>query len=106
MSLFSLLNVVPDWYIVCLLNSKYISEYIDDFINNTQTFQINDARVLPIVIPNKKQLIFLENIFNKAISIKKNYFNNKITKNEMESNLNHIQKKLDEEIFKIYEINS
>ena len=100
------MNVVPDWYIVCLLNSKYISEYIDDFINNTQTFQINDARVLPIIIPNKKQLIILENIFNKAISIKKNYFNDKITKNEMESNLNHIQKKLNEEIFKIYEINS
>ena len=106
MSLFSLLNNVPDWYIVCLLNSKYISEYIDDFINNTQTFQINDARVLPIIIPNKKQLTHLENIFNKAISIKKNYFNDKITKNEMEANLNHIQKKLDEEIFKIYEINS
>ena len=106
MSLFSLLNGVPDWYIVCLLNSKYISEYIDDFINNTQTFQINDARVLPIIIPNKKQLTLLENIFNKAISIKKNYFNDKITKNEMEANLTHVQKRLDEEIFKIYEINS
>lgn len=106
MSLFSLSNRVPDWYIVCLLNSKYISEYIDDFINNTQTFQINDARVLPIIIPDNNQLLILEKIFNKAITIKKNYFNSKISKNEMETNLNHIQNELDEEIFKIYKINS
>jgi len=106
MSLFSLSNIAPDWYIVCLLNSKYISEYIEDFINNTQTFQINDARVLPIIIPNSNQLKTLKEIFNKAISIKKSYFNGELSKQIMETNLIDVQNKLDKEIFKIYEVDS
>ena len=106
MSLFSLTNKTPDWFIVCLLNSKYISEYIDDFINNTQTFQMNDARILPIIIPNKKQLESLKIIFDNAISIKKDYFNKNISRDIMEEKLNGIQNKLDKEILKIYDINN
>lgn len=56
MSLFSLKENIPDWYIVCLLNSRFISEYIDTFINSTQHFQINDARIVPIMIPTEEQL--------------------------------------------------
>ena len=106
MSLFSLSSFTPDWYIVCLLNSKYISEYIDDFINNTQTFQINDARVLPIIIPNTNQLEILKKIFDKAISIKKSYFNGEISKQNMETELIYVQNELDKEIFKIYEVDN
>ena len=106
MSLFSLSNIAPDWYIVCLLNSRYISEYIDDFINNTQTFQINDARVLPIIIPSTTQLEILKKIFDKAISIKKSYFNKEISEKIMETELIYVQNELDKEIFKIYEVNN
>ena len=106
MSLFSLSTMAPDWYIVCLLNSKYISEYIEDFINNTQTFQINDARVLPIIIPNSNQLKVLKDIFNKAISIKKSFFNDEISEQIMETNLIDLQNKLDKEIFKIYKVDT
>ena len=45
---------LPDWYYVALINSEFISLYVDNFINNTSHFQINDARQLPIVIPQKK----------------------------------------------------
>lgn len=50
MSLFTQVEI-PDWYFVCLINSKFISFYVDNFINSTSHFQINDARQLPIVIP-------------------------------------------------------
>ncbi len=106
MSLFSLSDIAPDWYIVSLLNSKYISEYIEDFINNTQTFQINDARVLPIIIPNSNQLKILKEIFDNAISIKKSYFNGNLSEQIMETELINVQNKLDKEIFKIYEVDN
>ena len=32
--------------------NRWEKNLIDDFINNTKTFQINDARQLPIFIPN------------------------------------------------------
>ena len=56
MSLYSLTNRVPAFYFVCLINSNSISFYVDGFINNTQTFQINDARQIPIIIPTEKEL--------------------------------------------------
>ena len=104
MSLFSLTEKTPDWYIVCLLNSKYISEYIDDFINCTQTFQINDARVLPIIIPTENQLKNLQLLFKKAIQIKKDYFNKIINKKDMDKKLQIVQNELDQEIYKLYNI--
>ena len=59
MSLFSM-NQIPDWYYVSLINSELISLYVDNFVNNTSHFQINDARQLPIVIPNLKILNKIE----------------------------------------------
>src|SRR5690606_9377646 len=41
MSLYSLTNKIPAYFIVCLINSTFISFYVDEFVNNTQTFQIN-----------------------------------------------------------------
>lgn len=56
MSLFSMTKI-PDWFFVSLINSEFISLYVDSFINNTSHFQINDARQLPIVIPNEEILL-------------------------------------------------
>ncbi len=70
MSLFSM-TLIPDWYYVSLINSEFISLYVDNFINNTSHFQINDARQLPIVIPDKETLERVSNIFNSAIQKKR-----------------------------------
>ena len=43
MSLFSKIEL-PDWYFVTLTNTTFMSFYVDNFINNTSHFQINDAR--------------------------------------------------------------
>ncbi len=50
MSLFSS-TFLPDLLFVCIINSKFISEYVDNFVNSTSNFQINDARQLPFIIP-------------------------------------------------------
>ena len=73
MSLFSILNETSDSYLVSLLNSSLIGGYIKVFINNTISFQINDARQIPIIIPTKKELEKFEELFNLAFKIKKSY---------------------------------
>ena len=70
MSLFTMTNL-PDWYYVALINSEFISLYVDNFINNTSHFQINDARHLPKVIPQKKIFESLQKLVADCISLKR-----------------------------------
>ncbi|WP_336534981.1 hypothetical protein, partial [Bacteroides acidifaciens] len=70
MSLFTMTNL-PDWYYVALINSEFISLYVDNFINNTSHFQINDARQLPIIIPQKEAFESLQKIVADCISLKR-----------------------------------
>jgi hypothetical protein len=85
---------IPDWYFVCMINSKLISFYVDNFINNTSHFQINDARQLPIIIPTKKQLNEFEKLFDIACKIKKDQSLNQMSEKKVESTLANIQIKL------------
>ena len=103
MSLFTQISL-PDWYFVSLINSNFISNYVDTFINNTSHFQINDARQLPIMIPSEKQLMRLHNLFNKAQAIKKQQFSSSITNLEAEVSLSDIQLELDTIVSELYRI--
>jgi len=103
MSLFTQVEI-PDWYFVCLINSKFISLYVDNFINSTSHFQINDARQLPIVIPSKHQLDRLEKIFNTALQIKEKQFSKKLSDDETQIRLEQIQVNLDMEIANLYHL--
>jgi len=96
MSLYSLTNRIPAFYFVCLINSNFISFYVDEFVNNTQTFQINDARQLPIIIPNKDTLDKFEKLFKQAIQIKNGYLN--------EVELDNIQQEIDILVNELYTI--
>jgi hypothetical protein len=96
MSLFTLLPSLPDWYYVCLINSRLISLYVDNFINNTSHFQINDARQLPIFIPDKTTLDKFGQLFKQAVQIKKEQSN--------EITLNNIQQEIDVLVNELYTI--
>lgn len=104
MSLFSLIINVPISYFVCLLNSYLFFHYKKNFINSTSGFQINDARQLPIIIPNAEQLHVFENIFNRAVAIQKDKFSGKIAEDEAEKQLNLIQIELDKEVEELYDV--
>lgn len=71
-----------------------MSYYVDNYVNNTQTFQINDARQLPIIVPSETEINELKKVFNRAIHIKK-------TTNDQES-LRVIQEDLDRIVNAIY----
>ena len=102
MSLYALTEIVPESFIVSVINSTFISYYVNDFVNNTQTFQMNDARQLPIVIPTQKRLLEFENLFNSAIIIKQKQFSNLMSENEAETMLIEIQEKLDRMVIELY----
>ena len=45
--------------------------FIDNFINSTSHCTTGDAKLIPVIIPNKEQLKVFEEIFENALKIKK-----------------------------------
>ena len=91
-------------YMVCLFNSYFLYSYKSKFINNTSSFQINDARQIPIIIPTKNELKHFEDLFDFAHNIKIKQYSNKITEEEAEIKLYEIQEKLDIMTLKLFQI--
>ena len=103
MSLFGLVEAIcPESYIISMINSTFISKYVDNFINNTQTFQINDARQLPIIIPDITTLTKIQSLYSQAIKTKKQFFDGLLTEENSSYQLDKIQKELDDLVKKIY----
>ena len=97
MSIFGISNSVSEDYIMVLMNSKLISYYVDSFINNTQTFQINDARQLPVIIPSAEELIDATKMVNLAINIRRD-------KELGDNYLHEVQQRVDVFINDIYHL--
>jgi hypothetical protein len=72
MSIYSVTEKATEDFIITVINSTLISYYVDTFINNTQTFQINDARQLPIIIPTPEIKLKCSEIVKNAIRCKLN----------------------------------
>lgn len=96
MSLYGMIETIPEYYIISLINSTFMSYYVDSYVNNTQTFQINDARQLPIVVPNSRQLYEIKSVFDRAIELKKAHAS--------EDQLSEIQEQLDRYIMQLYHL--
>ena len=102
MRLMSIYNAAPNYYIVCILNSKIENLFAELFLNFTLNFQINDARQLPIIIPTQEQLKEFEDLFDRAVTVQKKKFFDKINKKRADKLLNQIQKELDQKVLKLY----
>lgn len=100
MSLFGMSDAVPEDYIITLINSTLFSYYVDTFVNNTQTFQINDARQLPIIIPTVTLVDSAHRIVNQAVEIKKDY------SCEEGNQLSSLQSMVDSLVMRIYNLQS
>ncbi|SFV33880.1 Eco57I restriction-modification methylase domain-containing protein [Thermoflavifilum thermophilum] len=103
MTFISLLeNILPNYYLVCMLNSTFYGQYRMLFINTSHHLTTGDAKEFPIIIPNETQLKAFESIFNRAVEIQKQKFVGKISEPEAELKLNEIQKELDEMVEGMY----
>ena len=47
--------LVSDKYIIALLNSDLIASFVKGLITITHTLQINDGRLIPVVVPSQQQ---------------------------------------------------
>lgn len=103
MSLFTQTNL-PDWYYVCLINTDLMSLYVDNFINNTSHFQINDARQTPVIIPSENRLDTLKRLFDEAQSIQIQLFAKTKKTEDAFAELKKLQYKIDDAICDLYSI--
>lgn len=46
--------LVSDKYVIAVLNSEFMAAYVKSMITITHTLQINDGRLIPIVIPSRE----------------------------------------------------
>ena len=97
MSIFGVSEKASEDYLMVLINSTFISHYVDDFVNNTQTFQMNDARQLPVVIPNESQLYYAQELVTEAIHYK-------CDKTNCDERLNDLQLRVDEFVLSLYNL--
>jgi hypothetical protein len=104
MSFYQTADITPDYFVICLLNSHLIATYVNYFINNTQTFGIDDARQVPIIIPPKELLAGFKNLFDDAVTTKKKQLSNKLSTEKAENELSVIQKRLDQIVAELYGI--
>lgn len=103
MSLFSKTNI-PDWFYVVIINSSFMSLYVDNFINNTSHFQINDARQVPIIIPSEEQLFRAKRLFYNAFEIKRKQLRNELPYDESLILLSDIEASVESLVRRIYKI--
>ena len=102
MSLFELTSKVPAYYLVTLINSSLCGYFYRMFLNNTVNVQVNDLRMLPVIVPSEEQLIESKKLFDDAVKVQKAFFNQKISSDERESQLKNIQTDVDNHVFGIY----
>ena len=81
-----------------------MSLYVDNFINNTSHFQINDARQAPIIIPTQKQYEQFRMIFFAAQTVKKELFAGDVSETTADERLHALQNELEELIGELYSV--
>lgn len=70
MSLSSMMTQLPNYYFVSILNSELLFNYYRTFVNCSVNIQINDIRLLPVVVPSKAILDLIKPLFLEAVRIK------------------------------------
>ena len=102
MSLFELTTKVPAYYLVTLINSSLCGYFYRMFLNNTVNVQVNDLRMLPVIVPSAKQLTDCKELFDSAVGVQKAFFNQQISAGERDPQLLAIQEKIDKFVFDVY----
>jgi hypothetical protein len=104
MSLTSIVNSVPNYYIVALLNSELLFDYYRKYINCTVNIQINDIRQIPIIIPTDEKLEFCRPLVQEAIELKQKASTVFLQETEIEQKLAKIENELNSFVYKSYYI--
>lgn len=104
MSLSSVIQSVPNFYFVALLNSNLMFDYYREYINCTVNIQINDIKQLPIVIPSEQQCEYIRPLFQRAVLLKKDIVSSGESENYIQNELSKIELKIDNYVYELYHI--
>ncbi len=63
-------SVFPTNQFLGFLNSDLFSYIVKHFVKNTQDYEVNDLRMAPLIIPNKKNAAELDRLVTLAIKAK------------------------------------
>lgn len=75
MTLHSYCSLIPDAIFVAIGNCGLISRYTESFVNFTVNFQVNDCRMIPIVIPPSNQVDEILSIVGELIRLSYKFAN-------------------------------
>ncbi|ETK04162.1 hypothetical protein T229_10460 [Tannerella sp. oral taxon BU063 isolate Cell 5] len=70
MSFFSMCGNVPEYYMICLMNSLFAALYVDSFVNSTSHCTTGDAKLIPVVVPSEEQLKKFKALFDRLYELK------------------------------------
>ena len=102
MSLSSLTENVPNFYLICLLNSDLLFDYYREFINCTVNIQINDIKQVPIIVPSKKELDRLKELYDKAVLVKKKELKGELSEFDSQDKFASIEKEINNIVGQLY----
>ena len=102
MSLSSLTENVPNFYLICLLNSDLLFDYYREFINCTVNIQINDIKQVPIIVPSKKELDRLKELYDKAVLVKKKELKGELSEFDSQDKVASIEKEINNIVGQLY----
>ena len=104
MSLFSMCENVPEFYMICLMNSLFAALYVDSFINSTSHCTTGDAKLIPVVVPSEGQLKKFKSLFERAYELKRSVAKQIATDAEIMTELKELEELNDRLIGFLYSV--
>lgn len=106
MSLSTIYAQTPNYYFVSILNSNLLFNYYRTFINCSVNIQINDIRMLPVIIPTQTELQDIEPLFRRAVGIRKDENANALSTTESDDELRAIEHRIDKHVDELYSVDT
>ncbi len=106
MSLSTIYAQTPNYYFVSILNSNFLFNYYRTFINCSVNIQINDIRMLPVIIPTQTELQAIEPLFRRAVKIRKDENANTLSATENDDELRAIEQRIDKYVDELYSVDT
>lgn len=106
MSLSTIYAQTPNYYFVSILNSNLLFNYYRTFINCSVNIQINDIRMLHVIIPTQTELQDIEPLFRRAVGIRKDENANALSTTESDDELRAIEHRIDKHADELYSIDT
>jgi len=104
MTFFPMIDTCPSNYFIALLNADLMTYFMKNFINQSLNFELNDFKLLPIIIPLDNFRKEIDKLVEEAIEIQKEIYaaKNDNEKSEWWKELQRVQDRINEKVEGVY----